>query len=563
MSTDLSPIQLRYQRQLKQLLTRHFSMEEIRSLCFDLGVDFDELAGGSKTSKIEALLSRYQSRNGWMGQLVEQGKAVRPDLDWSNRANVFIAYKRHAETDRRLAQFLHESLNAIGHFVFIDQTMRTGTAWLDEVDRQIKTADFLVVLLSAQSADSEMVQSEIRRAHDYRQAQGYPQILPVRVNYSGLLPYSIDAFLDPYQYTVWNETADDTRLAADVLSAIAGDLDNKRPLSLPAQTTTYSDDGRAMATDELDSPPLPAFDPRFLETLHAPDGAVRLSDQFYIERKDDVQLKRQLFNAGTITTIRAARQTGKSSLLVRRIHHARQQGRQVVALDLQRIDSDALTGIDKFLYYLALTVVRVLRLDKESIDRFWREPLGPQDKLTYFMEDHVLPNMNNPLVLAIDEADRLLDTGFYEEFFGLIRAWHNSAAYDERWERLNMALVISTEPFLLIQDPNQSPFNVGLKLYLKDFTQAQVADLNRLHRSPLNTADLPSFMRLLDGQPYLTRKALYTMLTEELNWTALAKISATDQGPFGDHQNFPFPTTFLRPSAMCSTSVPPIVAFTA
>jgi len=42
-------------------------------------------------------------------------------------------------------------------------------------------------------------------------------------------------------------------------------------------------------------------------------------------------------------------------------------------------------------------------------------------------------------------------------------------------------------------------------------------------------------MRLLDGQPYLTRKALYTMLTEELSWKALARISATDQGPFGDH----------------------------
>ena len=98
-----------------------------------------------------------------------------------------------------------------------------------------------------------------------------------------------------------------------------------------------------------------------------------------------------------------------------------------------------------------------------------------------------------------------------------------------------MVLVISTEPYLLIPDATQSPFNVGLVVDLKDFTVVQVSDLNRKHGTPLREADLPVFMALLGGQPSLTRKALYTLVTEKMAWADLVASAATDQGPFADH----------------------------
>ena len=79
--------------------------------------------------------------------------------------------------------------------------------------------------------------------------------------------------------------------------------------------------------------------------------------------------------------------------------------------------------------------------------------------------------------LALDEVDRLLQTPFHSDFFALLRSWHNSRALDEQWDKLNMIMVISTEPYLLIADVNQSPFNVGLKIYLEDFNEAQIRDL--------------------------------------------------------------------------------------
>jgi len=132
-------------------------------------------------------------------------------------------------------------------------------------------------------------------------------------------------------------------------------------------------------------------------------------------------------------------------------------------------------------------------------------------------------------------VDRLLQTPFHNDFFGLLRSWHNSRALDEQWDRLNIVMVISTEPYLLIADVNQSPFNVGLKLYLEDFNEAQVRDLNQRHGQPVADSEFSQLFDLLGGQPYLTRKALYLLLTENLSWVDLTRLAPLDQGPFGDH----------------------------
>lgn len=96
-------------------------------------------------------------------------------------------------------------------------------------------------------------------------------------------------------------------------------------------------------------------------------------------------------------------------------------------------------------------------------------------------------------------------------------------------------MVIATEPYLLISNPSQSPFNVGVKLNLEDFKDEQVQDLNHRHGDPLKEKDLETFFELLSGHPYLTRKALYLLVSELWSWDNLYKHAAADQGPFADH----------------------------
>lgn len=477
---------------------------------------------------LEQLVQKIEDRLEAMSQ---------PPPQAARSAHLFICYKRNTDPDQKLADYLHERLTAQGHDVFIDSNLRTGAAWLEEIDRQIKVSDFLIVLLSKESADSEMVKAEVRRAYEYRKLQGHPHTLPVRIAYEGMLPYSIDAFLDPLQYVVWQSEADNERVGHEIQAAIEGRLPKRKPIQLRPSLgkATVSEDGRFIADNDVLHSPLPEFDPRWLEELAAPGGAVKLRSKFYVEREADARLKREVARVGTTTTIRAARQTGKSSLLVRGLHHARENEAEIVCVDLQRVDRDYLEMPDVFLRYLADCIVRKLRLDLDQVAKSWRGSLGPQDKLTYLMEDYVLPECDTSIVLALDEADRLLGTDFYRDFFALVRSWHNSRALDDRWNKLNIAMVISTEPYLLIDDMTQSPFNVGLKLYLQDFDKAQVHDLNRRHGSPVKEEEFLQLMELFGGQPYLARKALYTLACDRLTWVELVRVAPLDHGPFGDH----------------------------
>lgn len=522
--------------QLHQKLIDTLAQDELRQLCRSLDISYSNLPGSNHITKIGDLVALLH-RNGRIPQLVDLCQQQYPQVIWTFQARLFICYKRHAPVDSQLALYLYQKFLEQGHNIFIDQSMRSGTAWLEEIDQQIQRADFLVVLLSRESADSEMVQSEIRRAYDYRKRQNHPDILPIRVAHTGLLPYSIDAFLNPLQYIIWQSLEDNERVSQEILQAIDKGLPEKQPLSITRRATelNLSEDGRYISHETTSHPPLPEFDPRFLDELPAPGGTVKLRDKFYVERDEDTDLKRQIIRPGSITTIRAPRQSGKSSLLVRGVHHAQQQQAKIINLDLQSADLDQMDNPDIFLRYLAEFIVRRLHLDPGEVRQMWRDTLGPQDKLTYLLEDYVLPQINGPIILAMDEIDRLLETPFYTSFFGLIRSWHNRAAYGGVWENLNVVMVISTEPYLLIADVNQSPFNVGLKLYLKDFTPAQVQDLNQRHSSPVSDKDFTQFLTLLNGHPYLTRKALYTLVVAQQDWPTFMATATTDRGPFSDH----------------------------
>jgi hypothetical protein len=488
---------------------------------------------------LRVLADQTDPSNACHRQLIE----LADELGYALRETIFICYKRQAEPDNSLALYLYRTLTEQGYCVFIDQTMRTGTEWLEQIDAQIKASNFLIILLSQESADSEMVQSEVLRAYEYRKLQGYPIVLPVRIAYEGLLPYTIAAFISQQQYVFWQSDQDTVRIGQEILEVLRGHLS-----AFPREVTSsiypepllhsgqiLSEDGRVLDSHESLSIPLPEFDPRVLESLTAPGGTVRLRDTFYIERDADAVFKHEIEGVGTMVTIRAPRQSGKSSLLVRGIYHAGQLGMQIVTLDLQRVNENHLQSIDTFLRFLAEFMVRKLHLDGKEVDHAWSGGMGAQDKLTLLMEDYILPESDGRIVLALDEVDRLLETPFHSSFFALMRAWYNSAAYEPIWEQLNMVLVISTEPHLLIRDINQSPFNVGLKLYLQDFTLTQVHELNRRHGLPVAEREISQLFDLLGGHPYLTRKALYTLVSQHLTWAQLMDLAISDQGPFADH----------------------------
>jgi hypothetical protein len=64
---------------LRQILTEHFDLEELRTLCFDLEINFDGLRGEGQEAKARELIAFLQRRER-LGQLASYIRQHRPDI---------------------------------------------------------------------------------------------------------------------------------------------------------------------------------------------------------------------------------------------------------------------------------------------------------------------------------------------------------------------------------------------------------------------------------------------------------------------------------------------------
>ena len=139
--------------------------------------------------------------------------------------------------------------------------------------------------------------------------------------------------------------------------------------------------------------------------------------------------------------------------------------------------------------------------------------------------------------MVFDDADRVFQFPYRDDFFTLIRGWHDKRATNDLWCRLNLIIAHSTEPHLWIQNVvERSPFNVGQRLTLDDFDLERISQLNARHGHPLKTSgDIQQLSGLVAGHPYLIRRALYALARNKWSIAQLQKVAVNETGPFGDH----------------------------
>lgn len=155
--------------------------------------------------------------------------------------------------------------------------------------------------------------------------------------------------------------------------------------------------------------------------------------------------------------------------------------------------------------------------------------------MTDLVETRILDRVDEPVLFVFEEVDRLLGRPWQKDFFAMLREWHNRRWMDN-WAKVDLGLVIATEPYLLVNSENQSPFNVGEVVQLAPFSPGAVTQLNELYGAPLSASQCQELFELTHGQPYLTRVALYRLVSDATtNWRALQTTADSDEGPFADH----------------------------
>jgi DNA-binding SARP family transcriptional activator len=281
--------------------------------------------------------------------------------------------------------------------------------------------------------------------------------------------------------------------------------------------------------------PLHPFTPS--AALEPIGGAVPLDSPYYVVRDRDAEFRAAIERRDSFVLLKGASGVGKTSLLARGLQQARQAGARVVLTDLQKLNAAHLESAEALCQRLAEWIADQLDLDVLP-DEVWHPRRGPSANLERYLRREVLGKVEAPIVWGLDEVDRLFEYPFGSEIFRLFRSWHNERALDPSgpWSRLTLAICYATEVHLFITDLNQSPFNIGERLLLEDFTPEQVADLNRRYGAPLKSeAEVTRFYQLVSGHPHLVRLGLHEMASHGTRLAALETQATGDGSVFGDH----------------------------
>lgn len=267
-------------------------------------------------------------------------------------------------------------------------------------------------------------------------------------------------------------------------------------------------------------------------------GQVPLDSLFYLERPPVESLAyEEVLQPGSLIRIKGPRQFGKTSLMVRIVAEAQEKGMRAMVLNLQLADAAVFQDLNRFLRWFCAVVTRDLQLPNHLNER-WDEVFGSSYNCTDYFENCLLPELNDPLVLALDEVDAVFNyPNIAADFFGMLRAWYEKSKYgnssSSTWQRLRLVVVHSTEVYLPL-DLSQSPFNVGLLLELPNFTLEQVQDLAQRYGVEVKET-VPKLMDFLGGIPYLTQLALHHLSHREVTLDQLMQTVSAADGIFAPH----------------------------
>src|SRR5437588_8084230 len=94
------------------------------------------------------------------------------------------------------------------------------------------------------------------------------------------------------------------------------------------------------------------------------------------------------------------------------------------------------------------------------------------------LHEIVLRRVPGKIVLFIDEVDVVRSLPFStDEFFAGIRECYNRRSDDPEFQCLTFCLLGVATPSDLIRDTRMTPFNIGKRIELTDFSEAEAAPL--------------------------------------------------------------------------------------
>ena len=179
-------------------------------------------------------------------------------------------------------------------------------------------------------------------------------------------------------------------------------------------------------------------------------GPLEIDSQLYINRQQiEENCYQEIKKPGGLVRIKAPKEMGKTSLIERIIHHGRGQGYQIVSLSLEDTDKNLMLNLARFLKWFCFHISRELELPNR-IAEYWDEDFsGSKMNCTYYLKEYILSQLEQPLLLALDDVDRIFEQSeIADDFLGLLRSWYQNAKKGQSrgiWKKMRLIISYSTQ----------------------------------------------------------------------------------------------------------------------
>ena len=490
----------RLQEALEWATGRHLSTEDEAFLaaCKLAEIENTKAKDSTRLAEQEALLAQERQRVQELErQLAElQGKQANQQERKNGLSSIYIAY---AQQDQRLRDGLDSHLKALKGLGEIgtwhDRKILAGSEWAAKIDEAMRSAGVILLLVSPAFLESGYCRGAEFSLAMKRHERGEAVVIPVILRPSN-----------------WKNT---------LLGKLEACPTHARPI------TRWINRGEAFQD-------VVKAIRRAIKKLKAhPVAKKYFDDPFYVPLPEEQRARSELEKPGALIRIQATQRFGKTAFANRLLDHAGDLGYRTVRIDLATAAQQVFGDSDRFMQWFCAAAGEMVgvRVAKEE---YWDDIFGPNDNSTDYFEKYLLKPDATPLVLAIDNFDRIFAHGEIEtDFCGLLRSWHERARSNPLWERFRLVLAYSDE-FSDEKDPHQEPYTARFLVQLGELTPEQISRLANLHGLSRSDSELNQLRELVGGHPYLIRKAL-DALANGLAFASFVQQATTEQGIYSDH----------------------------
>jgi len=219
----------------------------------------------------------------------------------------------------------------------------------------------------------------------------------------------------------------------------------------------------------------------------------------YIERSADLQIQRIISEMARPGYVLVARQMGKTNLLLHTKDVMQSDKNIFVYADFSTMASYSEQECLNSLIDTAIESKFDLLSDAEEEIASLRKRESYNASKMFYRELRIILKYVDKLVFILDEIDALTRTEYSDRIFSLIRGHYYANTNYPELKRATYILSGVIEPKDIIKDPNISPFNIGEKIYMNDFTYDE-------------------FLHIIEHSEYLSSRS-YDIINRLYYWT--------------------------------------------